>query len=88
MLLQFPQFDFLSTARLMPQPDARRQGKRGEGGGGSSDDTDFEFLLGGCGAMSMLHVDEFFPRGKLMLLHNLAPSVDKEVGRWCRPRHA
>jgi hypothetical protein len=84
MLLQFPQFDFLSTARLMPQPDARRQGKRG----GSSDDTDFEFLLGGCGAMSMLHVDEFFPRGKLMLLHNLAPSVDKEVGQGCRPRHA
>ncbi|CAL4891044.1 unnamed protein product [Urochloa decumbens] len=52
----------------------------GGGKGGPSAGADFEFLLGGCAAASMLPADELFSGGKLVPLRIPAPSADDEAG--------
>ena len=49
-------------------------GKAGPGAG-----ADFEFLLGGCAAASMLPADELFSGGKLVPLRIPAPPAEEEA---------
>ncbi|CAN6348440.1 unnamed protein product [Urochloa humidicola] len=49
------------------------------GKAGATAGADFEFLLGGCAAASMLPADELFSGGKLVPLRIPAPSADEEA---------
>ncbi|PAN21821.2 hypothetical protein PAHAL_3G493300 [Panicum hallii] len=49
------------------------------GKAGPSAGADFEFLLGGCAAASMLPADELFSGGKLVPLRIPAPSAEEEA---------